>query len=495
MKVRVLRSISVMAILLALAAGISSCQDPEKSAKKDLARKGYEASPEAFFRAAGSNDVSALDRMLDAGLALDTRDAAGDTGLHAAARSGMTKSLDFFLNRKLPIDVRGGRQRTPLMAAVAAGQASSVRYLLRHGADPRLKDENGLKPLMIAVSEGRAEMIPEIAAYDRENLDEALLIAAITGKPKAINQLTNFGASLYACMDDGRTALMAAAENGQEESVKMLLELGANRYAIDPQGRTAADYASQAGHDSLATLIRTEPKPSEYGLESTEKIGAEMASRVDARQAMIETPVDEPTAPEAVHGQRRGSSAPPALLEGSTIQAGASSAPSQPPVLAGNPIPIPLVMRDFRQKELPLQVLTVQGNAAVIQRPGHPKESVRVGETIPGTRLLVVQMKRRFRSTKERNGEPIEFSTVSVRDSVTGLDRDLITGVQASAHDPVALVEDASSGQRYIAKAGQHFRSADGTEYEVTDVRPNQIVVEKTGTDDVWTVPLRGPRG
>jgi hypothetical protein len=58
----------------------------------------------------------------------------------------------------------------------------------------------------------------------------------------------------------------------------------------------------------------------------------------------------------------------------------------------------------------------------------------------------------------------------------------------------VALVEDAS-GKHYVARAGQEFRGADGVDYVVVDVRPNQMVIENRGTGEVITAPLRGPRG
>ncbi|WP_193214762.1 hypothetical protein, partial [Luteolibacter marinus] len=81
-----------------------------------------------------------------------------------------------------------------------------------------------------------------------------------------------------------------------------------------------------------------------------------------------------------------------------------------------------------------------------------------------------------------------------VEDTGNGSRRELVSGLASTAHDPVALVEDAA-GRRYLAKAGQKFQGADGAEYVVDDVRPNQIVIENKSTGGVLTVPLRGPRG
>ena len=55
--------------------------------------------------------------------------------------------------------------------------------------------------------------------------------------------------------------------------------------------------------------------------------------------------------------------------------------------------------------------------------------------------------------------------------------------------------EDEATGKRYVASPGQRFRGADGTEYVISDVRPNQMVIRDTASGDVRTIALRGPRG
>ena len=70
-----------------------------------------------------------------------------------------------------------------------------------------------------------------------------------------------------------------------------------------------------------------------------------------------------------------------------------------------------------------------------------------------------------------------------------------MAGVEATAHDPMALVEDEASGQRYVVRAGDRFRSDDGSDYTVIGVRPNQLVLEHAGSGETVTLPLRGPRG
>jgi len=158
---------------------------------------------------------------------------------------------------------------------------------------------------------------------------------------------------------------------------------------------------------------------------------------------------------------------------------------------------IPLVMRHYRQRELPVEVKKVSSGVASLRIAGsEPKDvQVRAGDRIPKSDLVVVKVFTRAEQGKLNDNQPIDVGIVEVEDAASGERREWIAGMPVSAHDPVALVEDAVTGQRYIAKPGQKFTSEDGREFVVSDVRPSQIVIEDTGTGEVATLRLRGSRG
>lgn len=459
---------------------LAGCKDRQESAQQELKDSGYDLTPDAFFRAAESDDVVVLEKLVKGGIAVDTRNAAGDTALHAAAVAGMRKGADFLLDRKLPVDVAGAEGRTPLMSAVLTGPPEMVRYLLSQKADPMKKDAAGYKPLMLAVRAGRAEMVAELAPYDREKLDDALLVAALEGKAAVIDELTNYGASVYARMDDGRTPLMLAAENGHVEAVEMLIEIGANRFSMDDEGRIAADMAREAGHEQLAMRLAEEPGREEFGIEEPADLGAEMLAKVTAEETGSDVPAEAGSPGSAAVVQDGG----PAPLDGVVLESSTEGA---------MPAEQPLVMRAYRQKELPLRVESVEGEVATLRMSSGGVKQVARGQAIPGTPLKVVRVERRIRDLKDQGGET-EVSVIEVEDEGSGRRRELVAGLESTAHDPVALVEDAG-GRRYVARAGQRFRGADGVEYVVVDVRPNQMVIENKTAGEVITVPLRGPRG
>ncbi len=469
--------VTVMAVSLAFLPG---CKRRGESVKSDLGEAGYKMTTEDWFRASRSNDVTALKKFSSGGFAADTRNADGDSALHAAAAAGAQGAADYLLNRGLAVDLRGAADRTPLMEAVMADQTAIVRWLLRQGADPNLKDKEGFRPLMLAVREGKPGAVTELAAYDREDLDPALLLAALVGRADVIDALTNFGASVYARMEDGRTPLMIAAENGHTEAVKLLLDIGASRFTTDPDGRTAADIATAAGHPEIAALIARDPLPADLALDSPAEIAGSMDALVDRAVA-------------------KSSGAAPELavsipIDGETLSNPVTS--QAPPGDESFPMP-PLVMRHYREKEVPVHVRAVQGETATVSIAGvAPREvKLRPGDLIPGSKLVVVRVRRRMEDSKVNLGRPSEISVVEVRDSSSGKTREWISGVPSNAHDPVALVEDAATGKRYIASPGQRFTGADGAEYLISEVRPNQMVIKDVASGGVRTIPLRGPRG
>lgn len=539
--------------LLATSVPLVSCKKaPGEGQRKTVEDAGYAMTPADFLRAAESDDIKALEAMIAAGMAVETADAEGRTALHAAAAAGAQKVVGFLLDRRMDINVADQSGRTPLMEAVLHANPEMVRDLLRQGADPSLKDEGRYKPLMLAVKEGKAEMVAELAPYVRQDLDDALLAAAILGEADVIDELTNYGASIYARVEDGRTPLMLAAQHGRVEAVEMLLDIGANRFTMDTQGRIAADLAREAGYEDLGDRLAGEPAEGDFVLSGTESLAEEMVAEVeDARMdppsgegdgaqggagdeegaiaangdgaadlidpegeqrddgsAGIDGPGVQANSGSASPAAGNGRSAGPAVaaveLEGVVVGGGpaevpAPVVPSEAPATTegGGPARLnpPVVMRAYRQNELPLRVDSTSAETAVVQVVGGAKHEVAVGANIPGSSLKVVRISRKMQSGKENEGVPVEVSVVTVSDDRSGVVRDLTVGLPALAHEPVALVEDASTGKYYVARTGQRFRTADGDDFLVGDVRPNQIVVENLKTGETRTILLSGPRG
>jgi ankyrin repeat protein len=315
--------------MLVVVTALVSCRKPVEAVKSDLGDAGYQITAKDWFRASRSDDVTALKKFLAAKFPVDTRDEAGDTALHAAAAAGAKNAADFLLDHKLPVDVRGAQDRTPLMAAVLGNQTVMERWLIRQGADPSAKDKEGFTPLMLAVREDKPAAIPELAPSNRDNLDEAILLASLLGRTEVIDSLTKYGASVYARMDDGRTPLMVAAENGHMDSVKLLIDIGAGRFSTDDNGHTAAEIATAAGHVDIAEVITRDPSKEELALETPAEAAKQMERFVDAAAAEEtdgsvaasdpEEPAASPANPSATAAKPKTSPARP--IQGETLSA------------------------------------------------------------------------------------------------------------------------------------------------------------------------------
>lgn len=569
-----------------LVLGLSQCRRKSNPVESEVREAGYEMTAEGWFNAIKGNDVAVMKKMVGGDFDDKTKNAEGKSGLHMAAAAGSMEAGEYLLNRGHSVDAAGPEGRTPLMEAVLADHTEMIKWLLRQGADPKIKDNGGFMALMLATTEGKPASVEELAPYNREDLDSALLLAALVGKAEVIDVLTNYGASVYARMEDGRTALMLAAQNGHEEAASLLIDIGASRFATTEEGDTAQSFAVAAGHNEIAALIESGFAGDSLAFETDEEVAEAMEEYVEEFEAAPEgtvedggqvavyetgdeakTPLNNPVEAQGdgTFGRLPDGDRPRSAGDGALIGAAVGGiVGDSPPVtrnessqgldgarigdteggiagriepaqgtvrdveLAGSPVSriprtlagarigkpkaapvggdaeapatdaeIPLVMRHYRQRELPVEVRKVSGGVASLRIAGpEPKEvQVRAGEAIPQSNLVVVKVFNRTDQGKLNNSQPMEVGIVEVEDTASGQRREWIAGMPASGHDPVALVEDAATGQRYVAKPGQRFTSEDGREFMVNDVRPGQLVIEDTASGEVRTLPLRGPRG
>ena len=455
--------------------GLVGCKKDRQQVNGEIEEAGYTMTQEGWIKAIRADHLEVVKKMAKSGFDIKARDENGRHSLHMAAEAGSIDVAGYLLDSKISINDTDNEGRTPLMLAVLSGRVEMVRWLLKQGADSKLKDKNGYMALMLAVANHQVKALEELAPYHREDLDSALLLAAMTGDAGAIDTLTNYGASVHARMNDGQTPLMLAAKNGHQEAVAVLIDIGASRHTTTEAGETAQSLAIKAGHPEIAEMIEKGFSGEAIALDSDEKIAMALSNETNRPAADGKTPE------KAV------------LLEGAKI----SSSPKEGAASNSQARSAPIIMRQYSQRELPVEVKKVSGNTATLRLRGKPAKeiSVRAGDPIPNSNLVVVKVSTRTEVGKLNNSQPIYVGVVEVEDKQTGQRREWQSGAPAVGHDPVALVEDAVSGRRYIAKNGQKFSSEDGRQFIVSDVRPGQLVIEDVTSGEVSTLLLRGPRG
>lgn len=149
------------------------------------------------------------------------------------AMNGDLKTVQKLVAAGVPVDSAGEDKSTPLMWAAFNGHTEVVAYLLENGATVDARDINGRS---------------------------ALLYASSGPFPETVRLLLDKGADVnLQGTAEGFTALMMAAAEGQVEVVRILLAHGASAAILDRDGDTAEKFAREKGHGAVLELLADPP--------------------------------------------------------------------------------------------------------------------------------------------------------------------------------------------------------------------------------------------
>lgn len=192
---------------------------------------------------------------------------AGDTAMGAAARRGDLVALRRLLEAGVAVDARDAQGRTALLAATQADQVEAARLLIAHGADVNARDELQDSPFLYAGAEGRLEILrlTLAAGADLRSTNRyggtALIPAAHHGHVETVRELLATRIEVDHVNRLGWTALLEAivlGDGGDAHTriVELLLRHGADPQRADAQGVTPLAHALQRGQRRIAELLR-----------------------------------------------------------------------------------------------------------------------------------------------------------------------------------------------------------------------------------------------
>ena len=114
--------------------------------------------PDAAADLARSGDAIGLGALLKGGLAVDARDAKGNTLLMLASYHGKAETVAMLLNARATVDLRNDKGQTPLGGVAFKGYVEIATLLLDAGADP-VADQGGSTPADFATLAGKTEIL------------------------------------------------------------------------------------------------------------------------------------------------------------------------------------------------------------------------------------------------------------------------------------------------------------------------------------------------
>ena len=431
---------------LALLVALSGCgREKDEKARNAIHEAGFAYSVDDFLRAAREGNVTAVEEFLKAGMKPDVADAHGVTAIASAAAGGHGHVVDFLLSHGAKPNAATPEGQTALMAAAQSGDEQAVKALLAAGANARTKDKSDLSPLAAAVLAGHVAVVMLLAEGASGSLDHALQLAAVKGHTPVMAVLLDRGASPHAVSVEGLTPMMYAAEYGHVEAVKLLRQRGASVTALDENLKTAANHAEESGHEDVAAYLREPDRSADPPPDQTPA----------HRLPEVPWSGDAPGSLEAVAADMH--------------------------------------MVDFRSRMLPIVVEEVpEGDAFATIRVLTGEEhtvTAAPGEEISGTGLKVEKVRRRFISSKHGQGRLVDASEVFVTETASGQRHLAVKGLPASAGEGCATVKLGTSDDLIEVRRGDTF-TAGTLPVKVVDVRPVQIVLERTDTKETVTVKL-----
>ncbi|ODV24089.1 MAG: hypothetical protein ABT19_04660 [Rhodanobacter sp. SCN 68-63] len=231
----------------------------------------------ALLHACGAGQREVARRLLDAGADISLTAQSGMTALAAAVAARREALVTLLLERQAPVDQRLPGDSTALMVAAAMGYPEIVDRLLDAGAAVNATDARGRSALHAAAQFGfesqdslRARRLfdallkrdADVNHADNEGKTPLLMLLGAQLRPGSECDATHIGALVPVLLEAGArlehadqrgvTALHACAMHALLPPARVLLARGADRHAADGFGRTAADVARHLGYVDIA---------------------------------------------------------------------------------------------------------------------------------------------------------------------------------------------------------------------------------------------------
>jgi ankyrin repeat protein len=239
-----------------------------------------------------SQDVQAVQRLLQKGVDINATDEHGDTPLmlgvlfshmDSLIRAHNPTMVKFLLEQGADINAKANGC-TPLITAAFFGDLETVKLLLDHGADLNILDDHGITAVQSAADGGHPQAVKLLLSKGGKI---TLAAAGCIGDPAEVQRLIQEGADVNANGFLDSKPLMAAIRGGNLDIIKMLLEKGADVHIRSLTGETAL---------MMAVSAKDQPDVVKLLLEK----GADVNACTEAGETPLMLAVDANDQPETI---------------------------------------------------------------------------------------------------------------------------------------------------------------------------------------------------
>eukprot|EP01045_Picozoa_sp_COSAG04_P008877 COSAG04_NODE_501_length_13363_cov_9.158137_5_plen_759_part_00 len=200
-----------------------------------------------------------LKAQLSAVRAQQTARTPEETELARAAYSNELQTMERLIAEGVSADAKDEYGNPVLLFAASEGHLDALKLLHKHGAKLEATGPDGWT---------------------------ALMDAALNGKADCAEALLEWGADKDAAAKHGGTALHYAASNGQLECARLLVRARADRAKKDKEGKTALELARQQGKAEVAALL--EQAAVADAAEARQETLGEQRRRMDREKSELE---------------------------------------------------------------------------------------------------------------------------------------------------------------------------------------------------------------
>lgn len=210
-------------------------------------------------------DINEIEKRIDAGLDINSRNENGFTLLMSAVSGGHLPVVEYLLKKGADVNLQDQRVGTPLHLATAKDEVEIIKLLISYGADTnKLSDHLGETPLWMGVRWGKLDAVKtllECGADPKKKVkwDISLLhmaVGTIAHRIEMTQLFINWGLDVNAKDEQGRTPLHTAVSSVLgAEVIPTLLKNGADKTIRDINGETPLELAIRVNNTKAIQFL------------------------------------------------------------------------------------------------------------------------------------------------------------------------------------------------------------------------------------------------